>query len=142
MAKRVLVAVDGSPQSNDALEHVFEEYPEAEITVLHVIDPVESGYAADPMGVDYWEGWYEDAQKRAEDLLSEVNEVAEEADVRISTATETGPPARTIVEFAEEHDFDQVIVGSHGRRGMARILLGSVAESVVRRSTVPVTVVR
>lgn len=142
MAKRVLVAVDGSPQSTDALEYALKEYPEADITALHVIDPVESGYAADPMGVDYWEGWYEDAQGRADDLLSEVEEAADDAGVSIATATETGPPARTIVEYAEEHGFDQVIVGSHGRRGMARILLGSVAESVVRRSTVPVTVVR
>jgi nucleotide-binding universal stress UspA family protein len=53
-----------------------------------------------------------------------------------------GKPARAIVEYADDHDIDQIVMGSHGRSGVTRILLGSVAESVVRDSTVPVTVAR
>ena len=47
-----------------------------------------------------------------------------------------------IVEYVETHDVDHVVIGSHGRKGLSRVLLGSVAELVVRRSPVPVTVVR
>jgi len=53
-----------------------------------------------------------------------------------------GRPARAIEECAEEAAVDHVVIGSHGRDGIARILLGSVAETVVRRSPVPVTAVR
>ena len=60
----------------------------------------------------------------------------------VERALEVGRPTRTIVEYADEHDIDQIVMGSHGRSGMSRILLGSVAEIVVRRATVPVTVVR
>jgi nucleotide-binding universal stress UspA family protein len=56
--------------------------------------------------------------------------------------TEIGRPSRAIVEYAEEHDIDHIVMGSHGRSGVTRILLGSVAETVVRRSPVPVTIVR
>jgi nucleotide-binding universal stress UspA family protein len=47
-----------------------------------------------------------------------------------------------IVTYADENDVDHVVLGSHGRKGLTRVLLGSVAEAVVRRSPVPVTVVR
>lgn len=60
----------------------------------------------------------------------------------LTAVTEFGRPARTIVEYVEDHDVDHVVVGSHGRSGLSRTLLGSVAERVVRRSSVPVTVVR
>jgi len=53
-----------------------------------------------------------------------------------------GRPTKVIVEYADDHDIDQIVMGSHGRSGMSRILLGSVAEIVVRRASVPVTVVR
>jgi len=53
-----------------------------------------------------------------------------------------GRPATEIVECAAERDTDQIVMGSHGRDGAARLLLGSVSETVVRRSPVPVTVVR
>jgi nucleotide-binding universal stress UspA family protein len=53
-----------------------------------------------------------------------------------------GRPAREIVDYADENDIDHVVMGSHGRSGVSRIVLGSVAENVVRKSSVPVTVAR
>jgi nucleotide-binding universal stress UspA family protein len=60
----------------------------------------------------------------------------------VDTTAEVGGPANAIVECAEEESVDHIVTGSHGRSGVTRILLGSVAETVVRRSPVPVTVVR
>jgi nucleotide-binding universal stress UspA family protein len=54
----------------------------------------------------------------------------------------SGDPANEIVAYAEETDVDHIVVGSHGRSGLSRVLLGSTAEKVVRRSPVPVTVVK
>jgi nucleotide-binding universal stress UspA family protein len=54
----------------------------------------------------------------------------------------TDRPARAIVDYAEEHDVAHTVVGSHGRTGVTRVLLGSVAENVMRRAPCPVTVVR
>ena len=80
--------------------------------------------------------------ENAESLLESARSVAEERDATVSTETVRGTPARRIVEFAEEEGVDQIVIGSHGRSGVSRVLLGSVAEQVVRRSPVPVTVVR
>lgn len=142
MSKRFLVPMDGSPQSDEALAHVLTEYPDADITVIHVIDPVDAGYAADPMGGDYWEGWYEFAEERAEQIFEAAREQAAEHDREIEAVQDMGPPARLIVNYAEENDIDHIVMGSHGRKGVARVLLGSVAETVVRRASIPVTVVR
>jgi nucleotide-binding universal stress UspA family protein len=142
MAEHVLLPMDGSEQSRDALEHVLEEHADARITVLHVIDPARASYGAQVGLPPSSEEWFEAEEARAEELFEEVRERAREAGVEVETTTAVGQPSRTIVEYADEHDVDHVVVGSHGRKGLTRVLLGSVAELVVRRSPVPVTVVR
>ncbi|MFB6096429.1 MAG: universal stress protein [Haloferacaceae archaeon] len=138
MSKRILVPVDGSPQSEDALEFAAREWPDATLELLHVIDPVEAGYNAGRVP-STGEEWYENAVERAEDYFDEAREQVDNA---VTTRTEVGRPAATIVDVAEEDEVDLVVIGSHGRKGISRILLGSVAESVVRESPVPVTIVR
>jgi len=142
MSKRVLVPIDGSEQSDVALDHVLKEFSEDDITVLHVIDPGDAGYNV-PVGIPGGsEEWYEAAREDARILFDEAQSVAEEYGVTLDTATDTGRPAGTIVEYAEDEGFDHIVMGSHGRSGVSRILLGSVAETVVRRATMPVTVAR
>jgi len=68
--------------------------------------------------------------------------LAADSDADLETERTVGDPAREIVDYAEDHEIDQIVMGSHGRTGATRLLLGSVAELVVRRSPVPVTVVR
>lgn len=142
MGDRVLVPIDGSEQSWHALEYVLEERPDDEIVALHVINPMEGVYATDAMGGDYWTGWYDSAEERAGDLFEEAEERAGDRRDDLTTVKETGPPAQTIVDYAEAHDVDHIVIGSHGRSGVSRVLLGSVAESVARRATVPVTIIR
>ncbi|WP_435175940.1 universal stress protein [Halorussus sp. AFM4] len=142
MTKKVLVPIDGSTQSDDALEHALEEFGDDDITVFHVIDPVDAGYSSPVAIPGGSEEWYESAKEEGEALFEEAQDVADEYGVTLDSATELGRPARTIVEFADDEGFDHIVMGSHGREGVSRILLGSVAETVVRRATMPVTVVR
>lgn len=142
MADHVLLPMDGSEQARRALEHVLGEHPEARVTVLHVIDPARATYGAKAGIPPSSEEWFDDEEASAERLFEEIRGRAVEAGVGVETVTEVGQPSRIIVEYAEEHDVDHIVIGSHGRRGLSRVLLGSVAERVVRRSSVPITVVR
>jgi nucleotide-binding universal stress UspA family protein len=140
MAKRLLVPIDGSEQAWNALDHATAENPAAALTLLHVINPVGAGTGAQVADVGYGEQWYEDAERRAESLFESARERV--GDRSVETETTVGRPARAIVTFAEDETIDAIVMGSHGRDGVSRIVLGSVAETVVRRSPVPVTVVR
>ncbi|MFC7175724.1 universal stress protein [Halosegnis marinus] len=92
----------------------------------------------------YLDSWERSVREDAEASFEAARETAAERDFagEIHSHVETGPPARTVVRFAEEHGADYVVMGSHGRSGASRILLGSVAEGVVRRAPCPVLVVR
>jgi len=140
---RVLVPVDDSDRATNALEFALENYPDASITALHVINPgefpaggFESGITTDVEQIR------ETKRKQAEELLENLGRTAADRGIEIETVTEIGKAARAIVDYAENNDVDVITIGSHGRTGASRVLLGSVAETVVRRSPVPVTVVR
>jgi nucleotide-binding universal stress UspA family protein len=144
MSPKILVPVDGSSESEKAVEHALSEVQGAEITLLHVVNPASSfSYGGD----DYFdaEGYQEHVEQQREDgkaLLEEYRETAAARGVDVETALETGKPARKILERIEEGDVDRVIMGSRGRSGVGRVLFGSVAETVTRRASVPVTIVR
>jgi len=140
--RHVLVAYDGTPQSETALAHACRHHPDARMTVLHAIDPVAAGYSAEVSLPSVAEDWYESERARARSLLEDASETAREYAVEVETTVEVGRPPAAVVEYAEEHHVDHVVLGSHGRTGLSRVLVGSVAEAVVRRSSVPVTVVR
>lgn len=142
--KHVLVPIDRSDQSTEALEHALSEFEGATLTLLHVINPGRAGYGARAGIPTSSEEWLKEAEAEADQLFADAEERAHGHDIDLETATEVGNPSRLIVEFTEDEDrdVDHVVMGSHGRSGLSRVLLGSVAETVVRRSTVPVTVVR
>jgi nucleotide-binding universal stress UspA family protein len=142
MVDRVLVPVDGSEQSEQACEFVFEEFPGATLVLLHVINPAEAEYSTQVAVPSTSEEWYEQQKDRAEEHFDDIEAAAADRGVETERAVEIGKPTRSIVDFAEDNDIDHIVTGSHGREGVSRILLGSVAETTVRRSPVPVTVVR
>jgi nucleotide-binding universal stress UspA family protein len=144
MSETVLVPVDGSPQSDAALDHALAKFPDGEIVALTAVDPIAAGYSAAP-GPDaggYPGEWMEQARERADGILDDAVEHAAEQDREIETVRVTDRPARAIVDYADEEGVDHIVIGSHGRTGVTRVLLGSVAEKVVRRAPCPVTVVR
>ncbi len=142
MDERILVPVDESDQSEAALEYALESHPEASVTVLHVIDP------RDLRTYGGLEGWVDmdqladQQQAHGERLVEDARERAADRGISVTTEVLTDKPSRAIVEYAEENDIDHIVIGSHGRAGISRVLLGSVAETVARRSPVPVTIVR
>lgn len=146
MAHRVLVPLDGSEQSWCALDHAFEHFETGTITVIHVIDQADRAVFVDTIGGFTDTGHRERTRETAEDICEDARTRAErvgfDADTEFECVIETGHPARAIISYVEDHDVDYVVMGSRGLTGIKRILLGSVAESVVRRSPVPVTVVR
>ena len=149
MTDRVLVPFDGSPQSEKALEHALT-LPDASLTLLTVINPFdidpERFGLQSPTGVaglpGYSSEWYDEVRAAARERLEEACERAENEGKPCSIEIRMGYPARQIVAYADEHGVDGVVIGSHGRSLVSRVLLGSVAEKVVRRSPAPVTVVR
>jgi len=143
MGKRILVPVDESDHAEAATRFAGDSFPEATVVLFHVINPAEAGYSAQASVPSFSEEWFEEQQSRAEQRFDELETVAREHGTgEIERVVEVGRPTATIVDYADENDIGQIVMGSHGRSGMSRILLGSVAETVVRRATVPVTVVR
>lgn len=141
MPERILVPVDGSNRSEEALEYAIETFPEASITAVHVL---EAGHG-DGGTLSGMTGNLPDesaAMERSEEILESVRELAAERGAEIETQRGRGRPDRLIVKRAEDGKYDMIVIGSHGRDGVARVLLGSVAEKVVRRSSVPVLVIR
>lgn len=143
MPRRILVPLDKSFESQQALDHAFEEHSDAHITLLHVITAGGVPFGPQEGVPGYSEQWFETEERKAATLLEPAVEYCEEhAAVATETETVIGSPAQEIVNYVESNDIDHVVMGSHGRSGLNRILIGSVAEVVVRRSPVPVTVVR
>ena len=156
MAQTVLVPTEGSPLSMKALEVAVTDYPDATIVVLHVMDPIGSGKSlfdvmwpklsdgAPPGSVtpEYWREWRQEAEELAQAVFDDAREIAADAGRSIETALEFGDPADVIIEYVETHNVDRIVMGSHCRRGAERFLLGSVAETVVKRAPIPVLIVR
>ncbi|MFC6765027.1 universal stress protein [Natrinema soli] len=141
MVRNILVPVDHSSQSTKALEYALQEYSDDNLTVLHVIDVNQIAMYGDE-GYRFSEEYIQQLRNRAEELLERTRQTAVDHGTVIETELETGLPIQTIHEYIDENDIDHVVIGSHGRSGASRILLGSVAEAVTRRSPVPVTIVR
>jgi len=150
MPHTLLVPFDGSPLSKRALEYAFDEYDDGNVVVLHAIDPNDPGYSS-AIDVDVRteplhgsEDWYDRAHEVEAQLFDEARELVADADAdgEFTTESAVGDPAREIVDYADAHDIDEIVIGSHGRSETSRTLLGSVAELVVRRSPVSVSVVR
>lgn len=136
----ILVAYDGSTPAQKAVEHAARQYPDAELVLLRVVEAADGSLGA---GIELLKESIRDTREEtAADVSDDVADLLdpETVDYRIETAV--GDPVKEIVAYAEDHDVDHVFVGNHGRQGVSRVLLGSVAEKVVRRAPMPVTVVR
>ncbi|MUW14757.1 universal stress protein [Halorubrum sp. CBA1125] len=138
---RILVPTDGSEEGERAVSHALDlaAVHGAGIHALYVVDT--ASYAGMPME-STWEGVGDLLRGDAEEAVKQVEALAEGTGVDVETAVVEGTPSREILRYAEDNDCDLVVMGTHGRGGIDRLLLGSVAEKVVRGSTVPVLTVR
>jgi nucleotide-binding universal stress UspA family protein len=130
----VLVPTDGSDCAEAAAAHAVE-FALATGAALHVVHVVDAGaIPADGSGAVL-----DELQRAGRDALDSVVDRAEHADVStIRASVLTGAPYRAIVDYADAEDVDLVVMGTHGRTGVDRYLLGSVAERVVRLCDRPV----
>lgn len=137
----ILVPTDGSSETRQAVEHAIDLAKDHEATVhaLYVLNT--ASYAS--VSVDAsWEGVSDMLREEGEAAVEAVAELARAEGVAVETSLYSGSPSREIVRYAEEEECDLIVMGTHGRGGIDRLLLGSVAERVVRSSSVPVLTVR
>ena len=145
--KRILVAVDGSAASNKGLREAIRlaKAEGARLCIVHVVDEFPAFAAMDGMAAASTGDlvpWLREGGKR---VLARAQAVAEKQGVRSKAVLREmigGPAADKVVREARKQRADLIVLGTHGRRGMRRLVLGSDAEQVVRTASVPVLLVR
>jgi nucleotide-binding universal stress UspA family protein len=139
---RILIATDGSKSAEDAasLGIKFAHQYGAKVYAVYII----SITTYDKVFLD--ESWSieqcVECEKTGNRATSSVVEKAKFAGLEAESVILKGSPAEKILDFADEHDIDLIVVGSIGKSGIERFALGSVSEKVVRHAKVPVLVVR
>jgi len=164
MYENILFPTDGSEAADAALDHAVDHARQYGAT-LHVLFVAQDDFG--PSGLVHEEhddveqsdmvGEHDDIQSSgmtteepakvgviAEQGETVVSEVADEVgdDVSVVTAVRTGAPYERILDYADQEGADMVVMGTHGRTGVDRYLLGSVTEKVVRTADIPVLTVR
>ena len=138
--EKILVATDGSELCKKAVETGIEisKMSGAKLYAIYVIVPTTHS----PRDFGWEKAAMEHFRTEGEKATGFVEDAGKAAGVEVESLLLEGHPADKIVEFAEENDVDMIVMGTLGKSGLDRFLLGSVAENVVRHSKVPVLVVR
>jgi universal stress protein A len=140
--RHLLVPTDFSEPSRVAVKYgvAFAETFKCTLRLLHVLETVTG---ADPLALEIPERSSIEVaiEAKAWDDLRQVLSQSEQARVRAELAIEWGMPTEEILRYAKEHEIGLIAMGTHGRGGIARLLIGSVAESVVRHARCPVLTV-
>ena len=142
IVQHVLVPIDFSATADRALTYAIAlaQQLQARLTLLHVLDmtPVTMDEMTPGVAATY----LDDLETDAQHLLQASRERVQRAGLQAESLLVQGTPTQTIVDTAGEQGVDLIIMGTHGRTGLAHVFLGSVAEHVVRQGPCPVLVVR
>ena len=139
MYSDILVPTDGSDASAAALDHALSlasQY-DARVHGLYVVDWEPYGLVEEGKSIVV-----DNLHDEGAAAVASVEEAAERADVDGRTSVVEGDVHRHIIDYADDEGIDLIVMGTHGRRGLDRLILGSVTERVVRSSPVPVLTVR
>ncbi len=142
---RILVPVDFSVHAGRAVQFATTLANKfgARVSLLHVVeDPFVSGAWQAEAFITNFPELLNDLTRRAEGQLHDLKKDLAAHGFVVDTAVITGKPARAIVEYAETGHFDVIVMGTHGRTGLAHAFVGSVAERVVQRAPCAVLTVR
>ncbi|RDZ63954.1 universal stress protein UspA [Haloferax sp. Atlit-12N] len=145
MFDRLLFPTDGSDGADAVLDHVVDMAAahDATLHLLHVAPPAPERRPNLREEGDESDGAAGERRRTdGERFVSDAAARASQSDAAVVTSIERGEPYRVITEYAAEQDVDLVVMPTHGRTGLSRLLLGSTTERVVRRSDVPVLTVR
>lgn len=140
--KKILVPVDGSDTSRAALATALRMARDAAGSVLLIHSLDELAYLT---GYEYSGAVMSRAREDAESVLGDAAKACETAGVHAETRLLEKPGERlgeTIADAARQWQADLIVVGTHGRRGLGRVLLGSGAEQIIRMSPIPVLTIR
>jgi nucleotide-binding universal stress UspA family protein len=145
--KKILVPVDGSDTSEAGLKTAMGMARDSGgmLFILHVIDEHVLLQTADYMGGSYYEETIDSLKEAGRRVLAKACAKVEKAGVpykAISVETVEGGVASLILAQARKSKADVIVMGTHGRRGLSRMVMGSDAEGVVREANVPVLLVR
>jgi universal stress protein A len=129
--KKILFPTDFSHAGDAALEHAATLARESGATLLIV-------HVEEPLPAYVGEGYYGLPNPPNPEVRRMLEAIKPPADVKHAHLLLIGDPADEIVRLAEEEEVDLIVLGTHGRTGLSRLLMGSVAEQIVRRATCPV----
>lgn len=142
MFDRILLPTDGSDPTESAVTMALglAETHDATLHVLFVVDPPASvtGVGEGFSGLD---NLLDALEEEGHSTTDEIATQASERDIETTAAVRRGNPHDDILSYADEADVDVIVMGTHGRTGVKRALLGSVTEDVVRHSAIPVLTV-
>jgi nucleotide-binding universal stress UspA family protein len=147
MYERILVPTDGSDVAEAAVDHALDlaEKYDAEVHALYVVDIDSVNYSLGTEQVDRLkQGRFdemEEVKERADEATAVVADRGAERDIDVVEHVSGGRPHKVIASYAEDNGVDLIVMGSHGRAGVRRALLGSVTERTLRSTHVPVLVV-
>jgi len=141
MFRTIVVPVDGSEPSNSAVSFALRMAAEsgAQVTFAHAVETAKivAMTSASSVAPQYA---LEAAMDAGKEILAEALSQAQQAKVVATTELIEGDCVSSLLELADRAHADLIVVGSHGRSGLSRVLLGSVAEGILRRARVPVLV--
>lgn len=134
----ILIPTDGSEESEVTINHGKElaNKFDAEIHVIHIVDVRVNNTH------DIYEHVVEELEEIGEKAVEDVIGKFEDEKIKTFSKVKEGIPHREIIQYSNENEIDLILMGTHGRTGLDRLLLGSTAEKVLRTSEVPVMTVR
>ena len=141
----IMVATDGSELARKAVDSAVKlaQINKAKLYAVHVIAPGETKVTQhDPRDAEWEKHMQEHLMEQGRGATKYVETAGKIVNVVVDPVILEGNPADEIVNFAEKNDIELIIIGTLGKTGVQRFLLGSVAENVIRYSKVPVLVVR
>jgi nucleotide-binding universal stress UspA family protein len=140
--RQVIIATDGSETANEAADFGIEMIgcSGAKVYAIYVIDTTP--YRSVPLDKIWSDKVLEEFEKEGREATSYIEKIGKAAGVEVESRVLRGHPAEKIVTFAEDNNIDMIIMGSLGKSGYERVLLGSVSEKVIRHAKIPVLVVR
>jgi nucleotide-binding universal stress UspA family protein len=142
---KILIAIDGSDFSQAALQSVIARPwpPGTDVKVLHVVEPPSLLMGREMRGFDpEFEAVWKALREQAKHLVAKAAEKLRDAKFKVSTELVEGNPKSQIIDIANEWHADMIVLGSHGRTGLDRFLMGSVSQDVVRHAHCSVEIVR
>ena len=142
---KILIAIDGSDFSQAALQSVIARPwpPDTEAKVINVVEPPSLLMGREMGGYDpEFEMVWKALREQAKHLVAKAAEKLRETKLKVSTELVEGNPKSQIIDTANEWHADLIELGSHGRTGLNRFLMGSVSQDVVRHAHCSVQIVR